>query len=67
MKDKIATAVLIADNAKRCTTCVNSRAVTSENGVKYICCLPRKLAIKCLTLKKDSYDGLDNDLYRKGE
>lgn len=48
----------------KCDTCFNSRAVVSENGIHYTCCLPKKQVLDCLMGVKDKYDGLNNG---KGE
>lgn len=37
----------------KCDICANSRPIVSENGVHYICCLPSKQAIECMTGKKE--------------
>lgn len=50
----------------RCDTCVNSRAVVSENGIHYKCCLLKKQCLDCLMGVKDSYDGY-SDMPKKGE
>ena len=50
----------------RCDTCTNSRAVVSENGIHYDCCLPKKQCLDCLFGVKDSYDGY-SDIPKKGE
>ena len=41
----------------RCDVCTNSRAVVSENGIHYVCCLSKKRALDCLMGTKDYYDG----------
>lgn len=38
-----------------CDTCLNSRAVVSENGYNRICCLSEKEAVECITRKKNHY------------
>lgn len=50
----------------RCDVCLNSRAVVSENGIHYVCCLSKKKTLDCLTGVKDSYDGY-SDMPKKGE
>ena len=37
----------------KCETCTHSRVVTSENGSHCVCCLPQKVALDCVTGKKD--------------
>lgn len=32
----------------KCDTCLNSRPIISENGIKYNCCFSSKRAIKCI-------------------
>jgi len=32
----------------KCDLCINSRAIISENGRHYICCLSEKKAIECI-------------------
>lgn len=49
----------------RCDVCTNSRAVVSENGIHYVCCLSKKRAIDCLMGIKDGYDGY-SDMPKKG-
>lgn len=39
----------------KCRTCLNSRAIMSENGWHYICCLSKKKTTDCTTNKKDYY------------
>lgn len=41
----------------KCDSCLNSRIVISENGLKSICCLSEKKAVNCLIGKEDSYKG----------
>ena len=50
----------------RCDVCLNSRAVVSENGIHYVCCLTEKQCLDCLMGVKDSYDGY-SDMPKKGE
>lgn len=39
----------------RCSHCLNSRAIISENGIHYSCCLSSKKAIECVLGKKSLY------------
>lgn len=32
----------------KCDLCINSRAIISENGAHYICCLSDKEAMECI-------------------
>lgn len=32
----------------KCDLCINSRAIISENGYHYICCLSDKEAMECI-------------------
>jgi hypothetical protein len=41
----------------KCITCANSRAIISENGINFICCLSSKKATMCLLGQKDHYIG----------
>ena len=41
----------------KCDSCLNSRIVVSENGLKSICCLSEKKAVNCLTGEEDGYKG----------
>lgn len=50
----------------KCDTCLFSRAVVSENGIHYVCCLSQKKALDCLIGTKDYYDGY-SDMPKKGE
>lgn len=50
----------------KCDTCLFSRAVVSENGIHYKCCLPKKQCLDCLMGVKDSYAGY-SDMPKKGE
>lgn len=50
----------------RCDVCLNSRAVVSENGIHYVCCLSKKKVLACLMGAKDYYDGYF-DMSKKGE
>lgn len=53
-------------SSRRCDVCLNSRAVVSENGVRFVCCLSEKQSLDCLMGVKDSYDGY-SDMPKKGE
>jgi len=37
----------------RCDNCLNARKIISENGIHSVCCLSEKVALDCLTGKKD--------------
>lgn len=39
----------------KCDKCLNSRPIISENGYHFICCLPSKKAINCITNTKDYF------------
>ena len=39
----------------KCETCLDGRAVISENGIHYICTFSDKKVLECLTRKKDHY------------
>jgi hypothetical protein len=39
----------------KCDTCIFSRAVISENGFHWVCCLTQKRAIDCMSGVKDRY------------
>lgn len=39
----------------KCDSCLNSRMVTSENGLHSICCLSEKKAVACMFGEKDHY------------
>lgn len=41
----------------KCDSCLNSRVVISENGLRSICCLSEKKAVACITNKEDNYKG----------
>lgn len=49
-----------------CDICLNSRAVISENGVHFVCCLTKKKCLDCLMGVKDSYEGY-SDMPKEGE
>lgn len=44
------------DTWNKCETCLNSRAVVSENGIHHICCLSDKVAVDCMIDKIDRYE-----------
>lgn len=48
----------IEEMASKCDTCLNSRAIVSENGIHCICCLPEGLAFLCQIGKVDRYKTL---------
>lgn len=39
----------------KCDTCINARAIMSENGWHYVCGLSSKLASRCITGEKNQY------------
>lgn len=39
----------------KCDTCLFSRAIISENGFHWVCCLTQKRAIDCMNGVKDRY------------
>lgn len=39
----------------RCDTCINARAILSENGWHYVCALSSKASSKCITGVKIQY------------
>lgn len=39
----------------KCDTCLFSRAVISENGIHWVCCLTSKKATDCMIGVKDRY------------
>lgn len=39
----------------RCSYCLNSRAIISENGIHYNCCLNSAKSIKCILGERSSY------------
>lgn len=41
----------------KCEGCAHSRAVISENGLHYVCCLSPKKAIQCKIGQLDAYIG----------
>lgn len=41
----------------KCDSCLNSRVVISENGLRSICCLSEKKAVACITNEEDNYKG----------
>ena len=49
----------------RCQVCLNSRAIVSENGIHWVCCLSEKKTLDCLMGVKDHYDGYSD--MKKGE
>lgn len=51
---------------RRCDVCLNSRAVVSESGVHFVCCLTEKETLDCLMGVKDSYDGY-SDMPKEGD
>lgn len=42
-------------NFDKCEGCVHSRAVISENGLHYVCCLSPKKAMQCQLGQLDAY------------
>lgn len=43
---------------EKCQTCLNSRAIISENGIQRRCCLSSKKAVECLIGEVDRYDSI---------
>ena len=41
----------------KCDSCLNSRIVVSENGMKSTCCLSQEKAVACMIGEKDNYKG----------
>lgn len=39
----------------KCDLCINSRAIISENGCHYICCLSEKKAMECILNVKEYF------------
>lgn len=39
----------------KCDTCINARAILSENGWHYVCALSSKASSKCITGAKSQY------------
>lgn len=42
----------------KCECCLNSRAVISENGLHYVCCLSQRAAVNCMTGKLSHFKEL---------
>ena len=42
---------------QKCESCMNSRAIISENGLHYTCTLSPKKAVLCIMGNKDEYCG----------
>ena len=51
----------------KCETCYNSRVVVSENGIKRICCLPKKEALQCVLDIKDYCVAMRKDKDNNGK
>jgi len=45
----------------KCDTCLNSRRIVSENGIKSVCVLSDKEAVDCLIGKKDLYVTIEKE------
>lgn len=43
----------------KCDRCFNRRLLLSENGYHYVCALPDKQAVLCITGKKDMSNLID--------
>ena len=41
--------------AMKCDTCINARAILSENGWHRVCNLSSKSALRCITGEKNQY------------
>ncbi len=51
--------ITVPDNV--CDRCLHSRAVISENGFHYVCCLTKKQCLDCLMGVKNSFEGLKGE------
>ena len=43
----------------KCDLCINSRAIISENGLHYICCLSEKKAMECILNVNEHFRYID--------